>query len=163
HQRVERRGRASVRMDRRGGDRPSVARPRSRTQSRAQRRFAPRDLRGRRRVYKREVTGQHRDGGEFPMRVSMVRRPGDDARLVEYDARIRTFIPDYEEMLASAGACVPRDARTIVDLGIGTGALAARCLLRARRAIVVGVDADAAMLELAARRLRSRVQVIADD
>ena len=83
--------------------------------------------------------------------------------LGEYDARIRTFIPDYEEMLASAGACVPRGARTIVDLGIGTGALAARCLLQARRAIVVGVDADAAMLELAARRLRSHVQVIAGD
>ena len=43
--------------------------------------------------------------------------------LAEYDARIRSFIPDYEEMLAVAAAAVPAQARTIVDLGIGTGAL----------------------------------------
>ena len=45
----------------------------------------------------------------------------------EYDARIRTFIPDYEEMLDVAAAAVPRNARAIVDLGTGTG--------RARRAM----------------------------
>ena len=62
-------------------------------------------------------------------------------RLDEYDARIRTFIPDYETMLDAAAAVVPPDARTIVDLGIGTGAFAARCVRRATRARVVGIDA----------------------
>ena len=70
-------------------------------------------------------------------------------RLSEYDARIRTFIPDYDRMLDVAAAAIPRNTRTIVDLGIGTGALASRCLRRAPGARVVGVDADADILALA--------------
>ena len=73
--------------------------------------------------------------------------------LADYDARIRTFIPDYERMLDVAAAAVPRGARSIVDLGIGTGALAARCLTRAPRARLVGIDADPEMLSIAGRRL----------
>jgi trans-aconitate methyltransferase len=76
--------------------------------------------------------------------------------LREYDARIRTFIPDYEDMLDVAAAAVPARSRVIVDLGIGTGALAARCLDAAPRARVVGIDADPEILKLAARRLRAR-------
>src|SRR5713226_3203952 len=82
-------------------------------------------------------------------------------RLAEYDARIRTFIPDYEEMLDVAAAAVPARARTLVDLGIGTGALAARCLEIAPRARVVGIDVDPQILALAARRLRDRATLAA--
>jgi SAM-dependent methyltransferase len=71
----------------------------------------------------------------------------------EYDRRIRTFIPRYEEMLDAAADAVGRRARVIVDLGVGTGALAARCLERAPRARIIGVDVDEAMLGLAAERL----------
>ena len=81
----------------------------------------------------------------------------------EYDARIRTFIPDYEEMIAAAAPAVPRRARTIVDLGVGTGSLAAACLQQARRATIVGIDADAEILALAARRLGRRLQPIRAD
>src|SRR5215472_9693931 len=80
--------------------------------------------------------------------------------LAEYDARIRTFIPDYEEMLCIAAAVVPRRARTIVDLGIGTGALAARCLRRAPRARLVGIDEDPGMLATAARRIRGNASFV---
>src|SRR5262249_50314396 len=73
-------------------------------------------------------------------------------QLSEYDARIRTFIPDYEEMIAVAGAAVPADTRTILDLGVGTGALAAACLAHARRAHAIGIDADAEILTPAPRR-----------
>src|SRR5436190_23828846 len=73
--------------------------------------------------------------------------------LSEYDARIRTFIPGYETMLRVAADAVPRHAATIVDLGTGTGALAARCLRRAAGARLVGIDEDAEMLAMAARRL----------
>lgn len=83
-------------------------------------------------------------------------------RLSEYDARIRTFIPFYEEMLDVAAAAVPSRARCIVDLGIGTGALAARCLARAPRAAVVGIDTDADILAAAARRLGSRATFVVD-
>ena len=75
-------------------------------------------------------------------------------KLAEYDQRIRTFIPDYEEMLDAAAEVVDPRARTIVELGIGTGALAARCLKRAPTASVTGIDADPGILALAARRLR---------
>lgn len=81
--------------------------------------------------------------------------------LAEYDARIRTFIPDYEEMLDAAAAVVPSRARTIVDLGTGTGALAARCLGRAERARVIGIDADRDILKVAERRLGARATFIA--
>jgi tRNA (cmo5U34)-methyltransferase len=77
-------------------------------------------------------------------------------RLAEYDSRIRTFIPDYEEMLDVAAAAMSPRARTIVDLGVGTGALSARCLQTATRARIVGIDVDPEILTLAARRLRDR-------
>lgn len=81
-------------------------------------------------------------------------------RLSEYDKRIRTFIPHYEEMLDAAAAAVSPQARRIVDLGVGTGALASRVLTRARRATVVGIDEDEAILGLAARRLGARATLI---
>jgi trans-aconitate methyltransferase len=71
----------------------------------------------------------------------------------EYDRRIRTFIPRYEEMLDAAAAATDRRARVVVDLGVGTGALAARFLARAPRARIIGLDVDREMLALAARRL----------
>ena len=76
--------------------------------------------------------------------------------LTDYDSRIRTFIPHYEEMLDVAAAAIPSRARTIVDLGIGTGALSARCLMTARRARTVGIDQDPEILALARRRLGDR-------
>ena len=83
--------------------------------------------------------------------------------LAEYDARIRTFIPDYEEMLDAAAAVVAPAARRIVDLGTGTGALAARCLTRARGAHLVGIDVDPAMAAVARRRLGRRASFVTGD
>lgn len=82
--------------------------------------------------------------------------------LREYDNRIRTFIPDYEEMLDVAAAIVPSGAKTIVDLGVGTGALAWRCLNQAKRAHVVGIDADSEIMRLAARRLGRNATLVCD-
>lgn len=76
--------------------------------------------------------------------------------LTEYDSRIRTFIPHYEEMLDVAAAAIPARARTIVDLGVGTGALSARCLAHARTAHAVGIDVDPDILGMARRRLGAR-------
>ncbi|HYN09892.1 MAG TPA: class I SAM-dependent methyltransferase [Vicinamibacterales bacterium] len=77
-------------------------------------------------------------------------------RLDDYDARIRTFIPRYVTMLdvaADAVATVSRRAPIVVDLGIGSGALAARCLSRRPSARVIGIDEDAGMLAMARQRL----------
>lgn len=81
--------------------------------------------------------------------------------LAEYDARIRTFIPDYEEMLDVAANAIPRHSGVIVDLGTGTGALSHRCLDRVPRARIVGIDADADVLKVAAERLGPSASFVA--
>jgi ubiquinone/menaquinone biosynthesis C-methylase UbiE len=78
--------------------------------------------------------------------------------LRDYDARIRTFIPGYEQMLDLVrmviAAAVPRRAPVILDLGTGTGALAAACAAARPSARIVGIDEDEAMLAAASKRLR---------
>lgn len=84
--------------------------------------------------------------------------------LEEYDERIRTFIPSYEEMLDVAAHVIAlRRPRTVVDLGTGTGALALRVARAVPRATLVGIDEDAGMLTTAARRLkRKRLTLVHD-
>ncbi|HWW86095.1 MAG TPA: class I SAM-dependent methyltransferase [Vicinamibacterales bacterium] len=82
--------------------------------------------------------------------------------LGDYDTQIRAFIPDYDEMLDVAAAAIDPRVRTLVDLGIGTGALSARCLKAAPSARVVGIDADAGMLQLATKRLDGRATLVRD-
>jgi ubiquinone/menaquinone biosynthesis C-methylase UbiE len=89
--------------------------------------------------------------------------------LQEYDSRIRTFVPDYERMLdAAAGALRALEGSRphIVELGIGTAALAARCLASVPKARLTGIDSDPAILDQAARRLtpyRRRVTLVPGD
>lgn len=88
-------------------------------------------------------------------RMSVATHLGID--IAEYDARIRTFIPRYEEMLqVAADTAAAVRPRTVVELGIGTGALAARVLAARRGVRLVGIDADEAMLEAARLRLAGR-------
>jgi tRNA (cmo5U34)-methyltransferase len=77
-------------------------------------------------------------------------------RLEEYDSRIQTFIPGYDEMLdvaAQALRMLDRRSPHLIDLGTGTGALAARCLGTTPEARVTAVDADSEILALAGQRL----------
>jgi tRNA (cmo5U34)-methyltransferase len=68
----------------------------------------------------------------------------------EYDAVIRTYIPQYEQMLATAVSLVRGD---VIDHGTGTGALAAAILDAHPTARVKLVDIDPAMLEAAGARV----------
>ena len=80
-------------------------------------------------------------------------------QLDEYDSRIRTFIPAYEQLLdAAARALCGLDTRTphIVDLGTGTGALSAACLRVCPGARLTGIDADGEILEMARQRLAAQ-------
>ena len=81
--------------------------------------------------------------------------------LAEYDSRIRTFIPGYEVMHDSVAqtlaATTRRQRPTILELGIGTGALAARCLEARPSARVIGVDEDLTMIEATRARLGGRL------
>ncbi len=77
-------------------------------------------------------------------------------RTSEYDRQILTFIPYYDEILEAAAealVALDRPGRVLLDLGTGSGALAARCLKRLPGARVVGIDADPAMLAMARKRL----------
>lgn len=87
-------------------------------------------------------------------------------RLRDYDARIRTFIPHYEEMLEAAAAALGalgRPAPVVLDLGVGSGALAAACLAAAPGARLVGIDSDEGMLALAEKRLGGRLTAVRAD
>jgi tRNA (cmo5U34)-methyltransferase len=91
-----------------------------------------------------------------PARTHSVKRHLDvDAE--SYDIQIRRFIPHYDEMTAAGvdllAALAPADAR-VLDLGGGTGALAAAVLDRLPGARVTIVDVDAEMLDEARQRLR---------
>ena len=88
-------------------------------------------------------------------------------QLDDYDARIRTFVPGYELMLAivsNALGALHTDSPDVLDLGTGTGALAEKCLDRVPHARLIGVDNDAAVLQVAATRLAdSSAQFIQSD
>jgi SAM-dependent methyltransferase len=74
----------------------------------------------------------------------------------KYDARIRSLIPLYDELIAEVAHALghaARPVRTVVDLGIGTGALARACLEFARGARIWGIDADPEMMAIARTRL----------
>ncbi|HSK02117.1 MAG TPA: class I SAM-dependent methyltransferase [Kofleriaceae bacterium] len=68
----------------------------------------------------------------------------------DYDAAIRRYIPEYEQMIATVVRLVRGD---IIDLGTGTGALAAAILAGNPTARVKLVDIDPAMLEAARTRV----------
>ncbi|HXD18608.1 MAG TPA: class I SAM-dependent methyltransferase [Vicinamibacterales bacterium] len=73
-----------------------------------------------------------------------------------YDARIRSLIPLYDELIVEAARALghaTRPVRVVVDLGIGTGALTRACLERAPGARVRGIDADPDMMAIARTRL----------
>lgn len=77
--------------------------------------------------------------------------------VAEYDDRILTFVPYYEEMLeltADLIRVLEAPEPIVVELGTGSGALAARVLRRLPSSRVIGIDEDPAMLALAAARLK---------
>ena len=73
-----------------------------------------------------------------------------------YDVQIRRFIPYYEDMIRTGvellAALAPRDAH-VLDLGGGTGALAAAVLEGLPGVRVTVLDVDREMLGEARRRL----------
>ncbi|MEO6222070.1 MAG: class I SAM-dependent methyltransferase [Vicinamibacterales bacterium] len=78
----------------------------------------------------------------------------------DYDAQIRKLIPLYDELIsevARALAHAARPVRRIVDLGVGTGALARACLVEVPGSRVWGIDTDAAMMQVARVRLGRRM------
>jgi trans-aconitate methyltransferase len=84
-------------------------------------------------------------------------------RLGSYDAAIRTLIPHYDALLDAAARAVDAlapPAPVVVDLGTGSGALAARVLQVRPRASITGIDEDPDMLTVALKRLRGRLNTV---
>jgi ubiquinone/menaquinone biosynthesis C-methylase UbiE len=83
-----------------------------------------------------------------------------------YDKTIATLIPHYQDLVRAAAEAVdmaaPREP-VVVDLGTGSGALAQKILKVRPRAGLIGVDADAAMLATARRRLRGQIETIEEN
>jgi tRNA (cmo5U34)-methyltransferase len=82
--------------------------------------------------------------------------------LAEYDQKIRTLVPHYETLLdviAKSLTLLDSPAPTVVDLGVGTGAVAQACLAVCTGAHIVGVDADPGILEAARFRLRAQPNI----
>lgn len=84
--------------------------------------------------------------------------------LADYDAKIRTFIPGYETMIETAAFALQVTMRrrrpVVVDLGIGTGAVAQSCRARIPGVRIIGVDGDVMMLAAARTRLGSSLKTI---
>ena len=84
----------------------------------------------------------------------------------EYDATIASLIPHYKGLIDAAAdavdATAPRSP-AVVDLGTGSGALAAQILKVRPKARLIGIDADASMLDAARKRLKGRIDTIEDD
>src|SRR6185503_8680991 len=96
--------------------------------------------------------GQDRIAGEAggALRMSVAQHLG--IRLDEYDERIRTFIPAYDEMVnAAAGALqeLALPSPRVIDLGTGTGALAAACARVTPGLALTLLDADGEILAMA--------------
>jgi SAM-dependent methyltransferase len=84
----------------------------------------------------------------------------------EYDATIASLIPHYKALIEAAAdavdAAAPRSP-AVVDLGTGSGALAAQILKVRPKARLIGIDADVSMLDAARKRLKGRIDTIEDD
>jgi ubiquinone/menaquinone biosynthesis C-methylase UbiE len=82
--------------------------------------------------------------------------------LEEYDALIGGFVPGYATMIATAAdalTLIDNPAPHILDLGIGTGALSARCLAVRPDATLTAIDSDPEMLAIARSRLAQHPRV----
>ena len=82
--------------------------------------------------------------------------------LKEYDQKIRTFVPHYETLLgviANSLTLLDSAAPTVVDLGIGTGAVAQACIAVCPDARIIGVDADPGILDAARFRLSAHSNI----
>lgn len=76
------------------------------------------------------------------------------ASMVEsYDSLIRRAVPRYDEMVARLLEYLPADARSLVELGCGTGNLSLELLAKFPRGALSFVDASQEMIALTRSRI----------
>ncbi|MHA1731783.1 MAG: class I SAM-dependent methyltransferase [Promethearchaeota archaeon] len=75
----------------------------------------------------------------------------------DYDQKILTLIPHYNEILDSIISLIPfssQDSLKIIDLGCGTGTLAFGLIQRYPRAKITCLDMDAEMIDITRQKLQ---------
>ena len=84
-----------------------------------------------------------------------------------YDQKIRQLVPRYDEMVSAVLALVGHGAPgTVIDIGVGDGAVDAMLLERLPGVTVTGIDANEAMVAIATvalRRFEERARVVPAD
>lgn len=84
-----------------------------------------------------------------------------------YDEKIRQLVPRYDEMVHVVLDLVTRTApETAIDIGVGSGTIDTMLLERLPGIVVTGIDASAAMVEIATpalRRFGDRTRVVRTD
>lgn len=74
-----------------------------------------------------------------------------------YDSLIRRAVPRYDEMVARLLEYLPPDARSLVELGCGTGNLSLELLAKFPRATLGFVDASPEMIALTRSRIEQAI------
>ncbi len=77
------------------------------------------------------------------------------ANVSDFDRGIRRLIPRYEEMLEVIVRCTPPQAKKILELGSGTGALSLKLLRSCPEAKLIALDYSPRMIQLASVKLES--------
>lgn len=77
------------------------------------------------------------------------------ARVAEYDSLVERAVPRYRELLQRLGHYVPDGARTVLELGCGTGNLSLEIAAKLRPGLLVLLDGASEMADLAPRRVRA--------
>jgi len=72
----------------------------------------------------------------------------------DYDKVIGRICPDYEDGLNALVRGIPANARSILEIGAGTGNLTARIAQAFPQARILGIDSDESMLARASPKLR---------
>lgn len=70
-----------------------------------------------------------------------------------FDTGIRQLVPYYDQMLEAIAACIPHDARRLLELGCGTGELSLKLLKRCPDAHLVAMDYSPRMIKIAQSKL----------
>ncbi len=71
-----------------------------------------------------------------------------------FDTGIRKLLPYYDQMLDTLVACVPANARRLLELGCGTGELSLKLLTHCPNAHLVAVDYSPRMIHQATSKLK---------
>jgi tRNA (cmo5U34)-methyltransferase len=80
------------------------------------------------------------------------------ASMVEsYDSLIRRAVPRYDEMVSRLLEYVPADARSLVELGCGTGNLSLQLAAKLPRAALSFVDASPEMIAVTRSRIEQAI------